>query len=96
MLLLHKKLKQVTEGAIIKYKGAFDVEVHNRIQANNWIISLKPKLNVFLPIYMSTLKFKCENWILNQAQFSKLQGMEMKYLRMAIGHNHSLLNLALL
>lgn len=85
-------------GTIIEQSGSNEVEVNNRIGATNRLlqsiknvvvkkkeITVKTKLKIYRTVYLPTLMYGSENWILDERQKSKLQAMEMRYLRLVRG-----------
>ena len=86
-------------GTIIEENGQYEGEINSRISAaarlymsmrNGFInkkeISRKTKMNIYKSIYLPTLLYGSESWILTEKQKSKLQAAEMKYLRRVTGN----------
>ena len=85
-------------GVDIHCNGYQEIEINNRVDKamkifhamgqsfiNKKEISRKTKINVFKTIYRPILTFGCETWILNKQQKSKIQAVEMRYLRRTKG-----------
>lgn len=85
-------------GIEIEENGNQEAEINNRIEKtlklyytmnkkfiNKPEISRKTKINIFKTIYRPILTFGCESWVLNKQQKSKIQAVEMKYLRRTRG-----------
>lgn len=85
-------------GVTIDDNGTQETDINKRIEKtlrlyyamnkkfiNKKEVSRKTKMNVFKTIYRPILTFGCESWILNQNQRSKLQAVEMKFLRKVRG-----------
>lgn len=81
-------------GVEIQENGKQEIEINNRVEKtlklffamqnvfiNKKEISKKTKINIFKTIYRPILTFGCESWVLSQRQKSKIQAIEMKYLR---------------
>lgn len=85
-------------GVTIDKKGGCETEIDKRIEGtaklyhalnnvfiNKKEVTKKTKLTIYKTIYQPTLLFGCEAWVLTQKQKSKIQAMEMKYLRRTKG-----------
>ena len=85
-------------GVMIEQTGKQEMEINERIDKaakmyyalNKSIIgkkevSRKTKMNVYKVIFRPILTYGSESWILNNRQKSKLQAMDMKYLRKVKG-----------
>lgn len=85
-------------GVIIDRTGTQEADINNRIQKANKLyyamntnfinkkeISKQTKLTVFKTIYRPVLTFGCESWTLTEQQKSKIQAVEMRYLRRVRG-----------
>ena len=85
-------------GTVIEAKGNNNLEVDSRIDSalkvyhslrtsviNKKEISRKTKLTVYKTILRPVLMFACESWVLSQQNESRLQALEMKYLRRVLG-----------
>jgi hypothetical protein len=53
----------------------------NRGVINKKEVNKKTKIAVYKAIYMPTLTYSCESWILLDAHRSKIQASEMRFLR---------------
>ncbi|XP_044766741.1 uncharacterized protein LOC123322785 [Coccinella septempunctata] len=78
----------------IEENGKQDLEINSRLESTlkiyhamneNFLsrkeISRSTKMNVYKAIYRPILTFACESWVLDRRQRSRMQAMEMKYLR---------------
>lgn len=85
-------------GTIIQNTGSYEEEINARLQAtskvyhainktiiNNKQLDKNTKMTVFKTVYQPILIHGSETWILNKSQKSKIQAMEMKYLRRVKG-----------
>lgn len=85
-------------GITIENDGSQELEINERIEKtlklyfamnNSFInkkeISKETKVKVFKTIYRPVLTYGCESWVLTKSQESKIQGIEMKYLRRTAG-----------
>lgn len=85
-------------GVNIHKNGKEDLEINNRIEnttklyyaLNNTFIrkkeiSEKTKITVYKTVFKPVLTYGCESWVLNQQMKSRIQALEMKYLRAAKG-----------
>lgn len=85
-------------GVSLEETGNNEKEIADRIAKTNNIyyamskgftnrreISRKTKMKVFKSIYVPVLTYGSESWVLSQQQERKIQAVEMKYLRRAIG-----------
>ncbi|CAH1976651.1 unnamed protein product [Acanthoscelides obtectus] len=85
-------------GFILEPNGRNEIQISERVgKANNLYyamsegfinkkdVSKKTKITVYNTIYRSILTYRCESWVLAQQQKSKLQAVEMKYLRRVKG-----------
>lgn len=85
-------------GAIIDKTGKIEEEINNRIATtaklfyginrgfiNKKEISNKTKLTVYKTVYLPTLLYGSETWVLTEKQHKKIQVQEMKYLRKVAG-----------
>lgn len=85
-------------GVALDEKGTQEVEIRDRVDKtlrlyytmnNNFIgkqeITKQTKMKIFKTIYRPILTFGCESWVLSKGQKSKIQAVEMKYLRRVMG-----------
>ena len=85
-------------GVEIDRRGSEEIEIQARIQNTSKLynmlkhviigkkeVSRKTKMTVYKTIYRPTLTYGSESWTLNEAQKSKIQAMEMRYLRKVKG-----------
>lgn len=85
-------------GVHINDKGYHDTEINTRIEnaarmyhslKNSFIgkkeVSIKAKMSVYRTVFVPILTFGCESWVLTSSMKSKIQSMEMKYLRRVLG-----------
>ena len=85
-------------GVQLNDKGYHDAEINARLENTSKLyhslripfigkreISGKTKITVYKTVFVPTLTFGCETWVLTKSMKSKLQAMEMKYLRRVAG-----------
>lgn len=85
-------------GVKIEENGKMEAEINTRIQntiklfhsmrqnfLKNKEISTPTKIKIFKTIYRPVLTFSCESWTLNRTEKSRIQAVEMKYLRAVRG-----------
>jgi hypothetical protein len=81
-------------GSIVNKEGKMEEEINARIKAavrlfhgikqaflNKKEISKQTKIAVYKSTYVPTLTYGCETWNMNQRQKSRIQSMEMRFLR---------------
>ena len=85
-------------GVLINRTGTDELEIQKRLHSTSKLyfilkntiigkkeISHKTKITVYKTIYRPTLMFGSESWTLNESQKSRIQAMEMRYLRKVKG-----------
>ena len=86
-------------GTIINRTGTQTDEINNRINQTNKLfyaldketflrnknISRETKMKVYRSVYVPTLLYGCENWVLNRRQEQRIVAMQMKYIRRVTG-----------
>ena len=85
-------------GVELSHTGTDDSEINNRITQSQKLyqalkepiinrkeVTKKTKVNVYKTIYRPVLTFGCETWNLSKAEKSRIQAVEMRYLRRVKG-----------
>lgn len=85
-------------GVKLDGNGQQDIEIAARIESaanvyhapkNGFIskreISVKAKMSVYKTVFVPILTYGCESWVLTKRHKTKIQSMEMKYLRRVLG-----------
>uniref|UniRef100_A0A1Y1M3Z3 Reverse transcriptase domain-containing protein n=1 Tax=Photinus pyralis TaxID=7054 RepID=A0A1Y1M3Z3_PHOPY len=85
-------------GVKIQKNGKIDAELSDRLTAatnlyyslnrsfiRNKLISRKTKIRVYKTIFKPTIVYGCESWVVTNQASSKIQAIEMKYLRGVMG-----------
>lgn len=85
-------------GTIIDSKGSQEKEINARIESASRVfhslknvligkkeVSRKAKMSIYKTVFLPTLTFGSESWTLSNKLKSRIQSMEMKYLRKVLG-----------
>lgn len=85
-------------GVRLDSKGNHEIEINDRIDSaakvyhslrNSFLgkreVSLKAKMSIYRAVFVPILTFGCESWVLTKRLKSKIQSIEMKYLRRVLG-----------